>query len=364
MKTMPAVTSMLIAIVLAAGCSDNGPELTTVELTVMTRNVYVGADIDQIILAQTPEEFVLRVVEQWQMLQATNFDERADALADEIAEARPDLVGLQEVTRFRIQSPGDAVIGGTVPAETEYLDFLTVLQAKLAERGLSYVVAGSVANFDVEVPLATSETTFNDIRLTDYDVLLARSDVGISSVAAANYQATLPVTTPGGGALELKRGWIAATATIGGVSFRFVTTHLEPADYTDLVQAAQLAELQQLLAPETRPLILVGDLNSESDGSGTPTYAALRAAGFEDVFELDATPDGDGMTCCHALDLRNASVNFTKRIDHILLRNAVEPPEVDAWVVGDELGDRTPSGLWPSDHAGVVAVLRYTLQGN
>jgi hypothetical protein len=31
---------------------------------------------------------------------------------------------------------------------------------------------------------------------------------------------------------------------------------------------------------------------------------------------------------------------------------------LDADVVGDELGDRTPSGLWPSDHAGVVATLR------
>ena len=31
---------------------------------------------------------------------------------------------------------------------------------------------------------------------------------------------------------------------------------------------------------------------------------------------------------------------------------------LDADVVGDELNDRTASGLWPSDHAGVVADLR------
>jgi hypothetical protein len=30
---------------------------------------------------------------------------------------------------------------------------------------------------------------------------------------------------------------------------------------------------------------------------------------------------------------------------------------VDADVVGEESTDRTPSGLWPSDHAGVVATL-------
>ena len=29
-----------------------------------------------------------------------------------------------------------------------------------------------------------------------------------------------------------------------------------------------------------------------------------------------------------------------------------------AEVIGEELGDRTAAGLWPSDHAGVVATLR------
>jgi hypothetical protein len=29
-----------------------------------------------------------------------------------------------------------------------------------------------------------------------------------------------------------------------------------------------------------------------------------------------------------------------------------------ARVVGDQPGDRTPGGLWPSDHAGLVATLR------
>jgi hypothetical protein len=34
--------------------------------------------------------------------------------------------------------------------------------------------------------------------------------------------------------------------------------------------------------------------------------------------------------------------------------------DIVATVVGDKLRDRTPSGLWPSDHAGVVA--RFHLQ--
>jgi hypothetical protein len=39
----------------------------------------------------------------------------------------------------------------------------------------------------------------------------------------------------------------------------------------------------------------------------------------------------------------------------VLFRGALDA--LDADVVGEELSDRTPSGLWSSDHAGVVAAL-------
>jgi endonuclease/exonuclease/phosphatase family metal-dependent hydrolase len=325
----------------------------------MTRNVYVGADVDRIITAQTPEEFVTRVAEMWQMLHATDFPERAGALADEIAEASPHLVGLQEVTLFRMQSPGDAVIGGTVPAADIYLDFLAILTAELAERGLSYTVVAQMEGTDVEVPLPMPDGTFSDVRMTDYDVVLARSDIGVSNAQAARYFGMLPVTSPTGTPVEIRRGWISVDATIENLTIRFVNTHLEPADYTDQIQALQLGELLYLLGDETKPTVLVGDLNSEADGSGTPTYEKLLDAGFQDVHVLDATPDGNGLTCCHDLDLRNATVDFTKRIDHILVVNTSVAPDVDVWIVGEEPTDRTPSGLWPSDHAGVVAVLTF-----
>lgn len=360
MRRKKTTTGTLVALILAASCADevqlpSGP----VDVTVMTRNVYVGTDLDRIITAQTAEEFVMRVAEMWQMLQATDFTERAEALADEIAEARPHLVGLQEITCFRTQSPGDAVIGGTVPAEAVYLDYLAILMEKLVDRGLSYVVVAAMEGTDVEVPLPVGDGSFDDVRLTDYDVVLARRDVGLSNAQAANYTAMLPVTSPAGAVIEIRRGWVAVDAQIEGKTVRFVNTHLEPADYTDDVQAGQLAELLQLLSNESLPIVLVGDLNSEADGSGTSTYQALLTAGFLDVHGLDPMPDGDALTCCHDLGLRNGSVQFTKRIDHILLASTPVVPEVNAWIVGADLTDRTPSGLWPSDHAGVVARLTF-----
>ena len=92
----------------------------------------------------------LLVAEAFQTLQETRFHERAEAFAREIATYRPHLVGLQEITLIRLQSPGDRVIGGTTPAEDVFLDHLDVLMNTLAAHNVDYVVAGLVhqAPFD------------------------------------------------------------------------------------------------------------------------------------------------------------------------------------------------------------------------
>ena len=47
------------------------------------------------------------------------------------------------------------------------------------------------------------------------------------------------------------------------------------------------------------------------------------------------------------------------RIDYVLYQpRGVQA--VAAEVLGEELEDRTPTGLWPSDHAGVVGTLHLT----
>ncbi|NIM52186.1 MAG: endonuclease [Gemmatimonadales bacterium] len=337
-----------------AGCANDRSlpaDASYVEVKVMSRNVYVGADVDQVLSAQTPEEMFARVEEVWQMVLAADFNERAEVLADEIAAARPHLAGLQEISLLRTQSPGDAIVGGTVPAEDVAFDFLEILMGELAERGLDYRAAAQVRDSDVEIPRGNA--TFDDVRLTDFDVILARGDVEIADVVAQNFTARRVVPTPAGIQIEILRGWVAVDATIDGETFRFINTHLEPAESNHLVQAAQAAELIQILSVEYRPIILVGDLNTTADGSGTATYETLLNEGYVDVWLRDATPDGAGATCCHTVDLRNSVSLLDRRLDYVLLRN-VAPLSVEAWVVGDEPSDRTGSGMWPSDHGGVV----------
>lgn len=69
-----------------------------------------------------------------------------------------------------------------------------------------------------------------------------------------------------------------------------------------------------------------------------------------------ARPGEDGFTCCQAEDLLNPLSLANERIDLVLFRGAFGVMAAD--ILGEDPGDRTESGLWPSDHAGVSARLR------
>ena len=175
---------------------------------------------------------------------------------------------------------------------------------------------------------------------------------------------TLPTL---GGPITIVRGWSAVDVKLRGRRVRFLNTHLEASSAP--VQVAQANELLAGPANTRLPLILLGDFNSPAAGTGTPTYANLRAAGLADAW-IQAEPGADGLTCCHASDLLNPLPTLNRRIDLVLLRGGSGGRgrhrggdggyvAKRAEVVGDEPTDRLdPSGLWPSDHAGVVARLR------
>ncbi len=335
-------------------------------LTVMTRNLYVGTDVDVILSATNPNDIPILAARAFQDLQNTNFPERAMALAKEIFEAKPHLVGLQEVSLFRIQTPGDAVYGGTVPAEQVYQDFLQILVDALESYGLEYEVAGIIQNADVELPMLTGQNplTFSDIRLTDHDVVLARKDVQVADVVTKNYMVKLTVPDAG---IEIPRGFVALTATIDGKSYRFADTHLEPAWNEDAlkIQMAQAQELLMHMMPvKNMPVILAGDFNSQAPYG--ETYRMVTTANkYTDAWmrnECDDNPDG--FTYGHDADLLNEEPAFWERIDFIFVKNRLPGQRGPVFgpfygtVVGDEVQDKTPSGLWPSDHGGVVVWMK------
>ncbi|MEV8530287.1 endonuclease/exonuclease/phosphatase family protein [Streptomyces sp. NPDC051211] len=335
-------------------------------LRVLTRNLYLGADLAPVLAATSQETLVQAVTTVYANVQATDFPERAEALADEIADSDPHLVGLQEAVLWLSQTPA----GPGRATHVEY-DFLQILLDELASRGKHYEAVASVTvGSDFEAPRALPGGGLQDIRLTDRDVLLARTDLPARAFSVDNaqsgvFQNHVEICRPAFGCpdvtapLRIRRGWVAADATVRGRTARVVSTHLEPS--SPAVQEAQAGELLAGPLDTKLPTVLLGDLNSAAGGVGatpgtnTQTYNRLLAAGFTDAWTATRGRD-PGFTCCQAANLRNAASSLTQRIDYVLFRGKVTALKTDR--VGAEQADRTPSGLWPSDHAGVRSVLK------
>lgn len=372
---MNKIVSLAIAAVFAGGCAERGiVDNSAIQtdgvtaaavaspgapgLTVMTWNVYYGTDPTPILVAlqANPGSVPFVVDSVWELTKRTNFPERAGALARAIAAKAPHLVGVQEAALWRT-----GAFFGSTPAEDTIFDFLVLLKDSLQARGMNYVIATAATTTDIELPAISPRSgAMFDVRLTDRDAVLARADVAIKEQAAAPYIAFFEVF-PGTG-VGIREGWASVVATMAGQEYRFVSTHIEVQGFLD-VQKGQVHELIDLLKSETRPTIVVGDFNDDVFGADPSaagvSYDSMTAAGFTDRW---LRPGGapPGLTCCQNDSVSNLQSLFNQRVDFILTRHMPEAKPAGtlatAWgIVGDRRGDRTPSGLWPSDHGGVVA---------
>jgi endonuclease/exonuclease/phosphatase family metal-dependent hydrolase len=356
-----ALLALLALASTLAGCDNEEPtgddEAT---VTVMTRNLYLGGDLFALLDPACTDLIPLCVDDLYTGAVVTSdIPGRMAAIAAEIEANDPDLVGLQEVSWYRRQIPSDYVLGDTTANATETtFDFLEILLDALEARGLAYEVVAQNDNADVEFPASGDGVSFYDIRLTDRDVILARSGLQTSVLAEQNFalNAVIPI---GSTTVEFTRGFSSISVTKDGVDFTFANTHLEVGGEAAPVQRLQASFLASPGGVgDAEPLILVGDFNANPDVEADPDledgYEILVAA-FTDAWTTLNAGD-DGFTCCQAADLRNDDSLLSERIDLILYQGDVTPVTID--VVGEEPGDRTPgTDLWPSDHAGVVATL-------
>jgi endonuclease/exonuclease/phosphatase family metal-dependent hydrolase len=328
------------------------------EVTVMTWNLDFGADLGPIVAATTELEFVTAVAAAFTQAQATDFTGRARAWADEIERARPDLIGLQEAAIWRTQTPAD--FSPAPNATTVEADLVGLLLAELRSRGLKYEVVIAQTGTDIEAP-GLFPAGLVDVRLTHREVILARKSPGLklTNAQGGQYAAYLTVPTVIGVAVALPWAWASVDATRGGHSFRFATTHLDP--ISGIAQQLQANEFLAGPGATRLPIIWVGDFNSDAEGtaitgvpSATTTYASIIASGYADAWSA-RHPSDPGFTCCQATDLLNPTPTLTERVDLVFTRGPFHVGK--ASVVVDETSDRLPSGLWPSDHAGVVVNL-------
>lgn len=333
---------------------------------VMTRNLYLGADLTPAILAPTLPQFIAANGQILREVTANNFPVRAKGLAKEILNAKPDLVGLQEVALWRTAPVNFEVLTKGPSATTVRYDYLAELLAELNKGPDRYEVVVVQNEFDLEAPGdedGNPETgpLGADIngRLTMRDVILARRGAGVDTKNAqsANFVTNLVVPVAGV-PVTVKRGWTATDARVRGTGwFRFVNTHLEA--FQPLVRQAQAAELVAPTGPATSdlPVVLLGDLNSDDDtveGADRLAYETLLAAGM-----VNRSTD-DPLSCCLNSSLLEvgkggSEADFDHQVDHIMTRD----PEVVTLKDSAVSGIQPVNGFWNSDHAGVFSALRF-----
>ncbi|MCW9097899.1 MAG: endonuclease/exonuclease/phosphatase family protein [Ignavibacteriaceae bacterium] len=340
------------------------------KISVMSRNLYLGAEIQTIAAAKTLEEFLTGTQKALEKAAANDFTERANALAAEIVEKKPHLIGLQEVYNFTKDG-----INGSPP----FRDYLQDLLDALESQGVFYELAAEVKNLDITVPVPG----IGSVGVTDSDVILSREDVNTevvnlqgcrNSIDGCNYSVVASSNSPVG-PINFERGFVAVNAMIGTFPVRFFNTHLENRNVdpnnplSPYIQASQALELITFLNllpnSQNAPVVVVGDINSSPEHPVIdmgqikiiPPYKQFEGAGYVDVWTL-RNGNPPGFTCCQEENLLNQESILSERVDVIF---ASEAPinKVKANVVGNDETDKTPSGLWPSDHAGVVAQIEF-----
>ena len=332
----------------------------------MTRNVFLGADLSPAINATTIEGAIDGSGQIYNELVSTNFPERAVPLAKEINEAKPDLVGLQEVADWTTQVPSD--IGGPPinpngqAASDPLYDFLALLNAQL---GNKYRVVGTQDEFEAELPADTdgSDATGGfagadrDVRLKMRDVILARKGVDTSKLDMDHFKTRFE-TSVGSVPVAADRGWLSVQAKVGDAKFRFVNTHLE-AFGDPKIREAQAKELVAGPLKTKKQVVLVGDLNSgttKRHNIGRPElgHDPDDPLAFKVLQKAKFTDNGAVQSCCYK-SMFDPTLELTHTVDHVLSKPGLK--STGEFVTGNDPAERTPSGLWPSDHGGVVSTL-------
>jgi endonuclease/exonuclease/phosphatase family metal-dependent hydrolase len=325
---------------------DNGPRSS---VKVLTRNLYLGSELMTIVFTPTPELIPSQAAAFLDTVKASDPAGRMQLLAQEIADAAPDLVALQEVERYRTQTPSNFDLGAPAApdASEDLFDFLALLQAALAQRGAAYDAIEHVLS-DAELPAALPGGGLMDVRLTDRDVILVRQGIAHTDGPRAVFASHLPLVVGGKVPVKLVRGFHSVAVVHDSTAFTFVDSHLEVGGPAAPAQEAQARELVTALQAIPGTLVVAGDFNSPVDGTGSSSYAQLTRV-LTDGWKR-AGGDAPGLTCCSGLS--DATFQASSRIDLVLHRGSVRAES--AAIVGTDPTKRTAGGLFASDHAGVT----------
>jgi endonuclease/exonuclease/phosphatase family metal-dependent hydrolase len=251
------------------------------------------------------------------------WEERREAIAAVLADAQPDLCGLQEVWAGRGEHQA----------------------AQLAELlGMHWTWTASPAP-------ERWQRRIGDPAMQIGNAILSRWPI--------TEQASQPLPADGGRVVLFAR----VQAPTGPVPF--FTTQLTSSIGQSAVRCRQVADLCWFVAARTDPgfpPVVTGDLNAEPDADEIRLLGGHKTAPVVPGLVLvDAWSYADPMTPGWTWDRRNPHVAATgepsARIDYVLvgLPTATGAGRVRSVRL---IGDQPVDGVWPSDHAGVLAELQ------
>lgn len=385
------LVSFLVALMLAPA---SVAKAESPQVTVMTRNLYLGADVG--VAMELIPNLSAAAQFMWDQVKATDFNNRAPKLAAEVIAERPDVIGIQEATIWYCKKSAWS-------KRTEVFNFTEQFLAAIKAQGQDYVLASkdgvtalntgySIAAIPF-VTMVNDPETFQPLFGQDKaacgfeiaDALVIRGDLSGKVLAVGNteYEASYTVVPT---IMTIYRGYSWADIEIGNTPVRFVTTHLESLwDENKVPNAAKQA--QQLITDlkETRnPIVIMGDFNSDprdprisddpniggqpaaskscpAGGSECSAYRLMFEAGFKDVGpdSLDPRNNTWGMNALltgpdpdrlkYSQQLGNFA-GYSDRLDYIFVKNGAVP------LVSRIIGATPPNNL-NSDHAGVVSLI-------
>ncbi len=356
-------------------------------LTVMSRNIYLGADVG-VALKLIPD-MPAAAQFMWDQVNKNDFSKRSIALAAEIKEFKPDVIGLQEATIWYCKK-------NAWSAKTEVFNFTDQLLQAL---GGDYVLAsrdGKTAfnpGYSISpIPFLTmvrDPGRFQKIFGQDKaacgfqigDALAIKKSLAEQVIQVGNteYEDSYSIVPT---LMTIYRGYTWADIFIGDVAVRFVSTHLESIwDENKTPNSAKQAK--QLIADlkETNmPLVVIGDFNADprdprpanaanpglqptasdecpAGDSKCNAFRLMVEAGFNDAGPdasdpktytwganaLLTGPDPDRLKAGQAM---GNEYGFTDRLDYIFTKNGVDVS------TSQIIGYKAP---YATDHAGVFA---------
>jgi endonuclease/exonuclease/phosphatase family metal-dependent hydrolase len=386
-RVAAAATAALVAgIGTAPGVASGSPvPAPAVTADVGVYNLYLGANLRPLFGATSVPDLIERAAAIYADMERTDFPQRAEAIAELIAEERPDVLGLNEVALWEtapwtfVQTPTGPLPVVTGPYTTTF-EFEQILLDALAAAGEPYTVVAKNTNFtSAAIPIAIPISPTQAGRFTDHDLILVRTaaleHMSVSNARSFNFSADASFSVNLLGLdVVVERGWSTVDITQRGRTFRFANTHLEAFGNTPLQDEwrnLQAAELAADLEASPYPVVLVGDINSRPTlcrdvrqppqlaDQNVVAYGVLEDTGLREVWPLvhRREPCGPAGWTSGQDDSLLAPSTLDHRIDVVFLSD--EFTALQAETLGEEPGDRTePSGFWPSDHAGSVAKIR------